>query len=89
MVPSHVFYHCKDLHQAVKSKTSGGNKKAKVLWALKEAKGKGVDECDVKHQNEIQTRAQFRLTLWSIHPERPAAALAKAYAWKRVRAHHL
>ena len=29
----------KDLHQAVKSKTSEENKRAKVLWASKEAKG--------------------------------------------------
>ena len=39
-------YRHKDLHQAVKSKTSGENQKAKVLWALKEAKDRGVDFYD-------------------------------------------
>ena len=34
-VGSHVL-HYKDLHQAVKSKKSGENKKAKVLWAMKD-----------------------------------------------------
>ena len=37
------------------------NKKAKVLWAMKEAKGEGVDYYDTNHHKEIQTRAQFRL----------------------------
>ena len=31
-----MYYHYKDLHHAVKSMTSGEEKKAKVLWAMKE-----------------------------------------------------
>ena len=46
-------YHYKDLHQAVKSKTPGENKKAKVQWAMKEAKDRGVDYCDTKHLKVI------------------------------------
>ena len=34
----------KELHQAVKSKKSHENKKARVLWALKEAKEKGMEK---------------------------------------------
>ena len=34
-----MYYHCKDLHQAVKSKKPGEHKKkTNVLWAVKQAK---------------------------------------------------
>ena len=56
-----MYCHYKNLHQAVKSKKFGENTKAKVLWAMKEAKDKGVDYFDTNHQKEIQTRDQFRL----------------------------
>ena len=60
-------YQYKDLHQAVESLESGEHKKAKVLWAMKEAKGKGEIFKDAGHGKEIKTRAQFRLDLWAIH----------------------
>ena len=62
-----MYYRYKDLHQAVKSKRSGENKKAKVLWALKEAKDGGVDFYDASHEKEIKTRDKVRLDLWAIH----------------------
>ena len=34
-----------------------GSKKAKVFWALKEAKDKGIDFCDAGHAKKIQTRS--------------------------------
>ena len=37
-----MYYQRKDQHQAVKSKNFGEHNKAKVLWTLKEAKGKGI-----------------------------------------------
>ena len=46
----------KDLHQAMKSKKSGENKKAKVLWTLKEAKDGGVDFYDAGHEKEKARR---------------------------------
>ena len=58
------------LNQAVKSKKSE-NKKAKLLWAMREAKDTGVDYYDTQ-------RAQFTLNLWVIHLKSPTAALAKA-----------
>ena len=67
----------KDLHQAVNSNKSG-KKKAKVLWALKEAKDRGVDFHDVSTKRKIKTRAQERLDIWAIHLKHPTAALAKA-----------
>ena len=54
------YYQYKDLHQAVKSKKSVENKKAKVLWALKEAKDKVVHFHDAGHEKEIKTRAPSR-----------------------------
>ena len=60
-------YHCKDLHQAVKSKTFGESKKSKVLWAMKEAKDRGVGFPDMNHRKEIQKRAHCRLNLRAIH----------------------
>ena len=41
-----------------KSKTSEDNKKATVLWALKEAKDRGVDFYDASHEKDIKTRAK-------------------------------
>ena len=52
--------------------------KAKVLWTLKEAKGKGVDFCDASHEKEVQTRAQARPDFFAIRLKTPTAALAKA-----------
>ena len=49
----------------------------KLLWAMKEAEGKGVDYCDTNHRKEIQTRAQFRLNLWAIELKSSRAALTK------------
>ena len=62
-----MYYHCKNLHQAVKCEKSEENKKAKMLWAMKEAQDRGVE-----------TRAKLRLSMWAIHAESPTAALAKA-----------
>ena len=45
---------------------------------MKEANDKGVDYYDTNHQQEFETRAQFRLNLWAIHLKSPTAALAKA-----------
>ena len=45
-----MYHRYKDLHQALKRKKSGKNKKAKVLWALKEAKDKAVDFYDAGHE---------------------------------------
>ena len=85
-----VDYHCKDLHQAVKSKNSGANKKGKSAVGMKEAKDKGVDYYDTNHSTEIQTRAPFRLNLWAVHRKSPTAALAKALeCLDQVRVHHL
>ena len=42
----------KDLHQAVKSKKSVEIKKSKALWALTEAKDRGVDFCDASHERK-------------------------------------
>ena len=53
-----MYYRYKDLHQAMKSKKSGENKKAKVLWALKAANDGGVDFYDAGHEKESKTRAQ-------------------------------
>ena len=36
------YYQFKELHQAVKSKNSNENKKAKGLWTLKEARDKEI-----------------------------------------------
>ena len=44
----------------------GENKKAKVLWALTEAKDRGVDFHDASHEKELKTRAQVRLDLHCI-----------------------
>ena len=77
---SHVFSN-KDLHQAVKSKKTGENKKAKVLWTMKETQDKVVNFSDAGHEKEIKTRAQFRLDLWVCHffkKKNPTAASAKA-----------
>ena len=71
-------YHFQDLHQAVKSKTSGENKKTNVLWTMNEAKNKGLDYCDTKHHEDIQTGCQLRLDLWVMHLRSPTAALTKA-----------
>ena len=57
-----TLFQYKDLHQAVKSKTSGENKKATVLWAMK----------------EIKTRTQVRFGLVGCSFFNPMAALAKA-----------
>ena len=53
-----MYYQYKDMHQAMKSKKSGENKKAEVLRALKEAKDGGVDFYDAGHEKESKTRAQ-------------------------------
>ena len=45
-----VCYEHKDWHQAVKSKKSEEDEKARVLWALKEAKDRGVDFYDAGHE---------------------------------------
>ena len=63
-----------ELHKSVKCKKSGGNKKAKVLWALKEAKDEGMYVCDLGSVQKIQTR----LDLWAIHLKSPTAVLADA-----------
>ena len=70
-----MYYQYKDLHQAVESKKSGENKKAKVLWALKDAKDKGVDfrrrGQGRRHQDERKAGLLGNL-------KTPTAALAKA-----------
>ena len=71
-----MYYQYKDLHQAVKSKKSGENKKANVLWSMKEAKDKGANFFDAGDEKEVQTRAQFRLDLSAFLIL--AAVLAKA-----------
>ena len=48
-----VFYPYKNLHQAVKSKKAGHNKKANVPWAMQEAKERGVDYYDPNHKNKF------------------------------------
>ena len=55
-----IYCQYKELQQAMKNKKSGENKKAKVLWALKEAKDRGGrgDFCDAGHEKESKTRAQ-------------------------------
>ena len=69
------YSHChsagwsKELHQAVESKKSGDNKKAKVLWAMEEAKDKGIYFYEVGNAKEIETRSQVRLDLSAIHLE--------------------
>ena len=49
-----MYYQYNDLRQAVKSKKSGENKKAKVLRAMKEVKDKGVD------YHDTNTKKKFR-----------------------------
>ena len=61
-----------------KSKKSGENKKAKELWALKEAKDRGIDLFDASHEEEDETRARVRLDLWAIHLTNPTTASANA-----------
>ena len=51
-------YRYKDLHQAVKKQEMEEHEKAKVLWALKEAKDRGVDFYDASHEKNIKTRAK-------------------------------
>ena len=58
-------------------KKSGENKKADVLWALKEATNRGVDFYDASHEKEIKTRAHVRLDVWAIHLKKSTTALAK------------
>ena len=54
-----MYYRYKDLHQAVKNaRHREDNKKAKVLWAVKEAKDRGVDFYDASHEKDIKTRAK-------------------------------
>ena len=80
----------KDLHHAVKSKKSGENKKAKVLWAMNEAKDRGEDYHDTnRRQEEIQTKDQFRLNLWASHQKSLTAWQKRWSVWTRVRGHHL
>ena len=45
-----AIYRYKDLHQAVESKKLNGNNKAKVLWAMKEAKDRGANYDDTNHK---------------------------------------
>ena len=65
-----IYYHCKDLHQAVKSNTFGESKKAKVLWAMKEAEDRGVDYYDMNHRKNSD-ESHCRLNLWAIHQKSP------------------
>ena len=70
----------KELHQAVKSQKSDENRKAKALWALKEAKDHGIDVFDLGNVKKIPTRSDVKLDLWAIHWKGPSAALPKALA---------
>ena len=56
------YYKCVELHQGVKSKQSGDNKKARALWSLKEAKDKGIDFYDLGSVQKIPTAALAKRT---------------------------
>ena len=73
-----MYYHHKNLHQAVKSKKPGDNKKARALWAMKEATDRKEDYYDPNHQTCFQERNHIRLGVWEVHFKSPMAALAKA-----------
>ena len=52
-----MYFQFQEMHHAVYSKKSDENNKAKVLWALTEAKDKGIHCCDAGHEKKkIQTR---------------------------------
>ena len=61
-----------------KVKESGKAKKANVLWAMKEARDRGVDYYGTNHRKEIQTRSQLEQSKSAIHLKSPTAALAEA-----------
>ena len=46
-----MYPHFQDLHQAVKTKKPGENKKARALWAMKEVKDRKEEYCNPNHQN--------------------------------------
>ena len=54
-----MYYNYKELHQAVKCKKSGENRKAKALRSLREAKDKGTYVYDMSSEEKIQTRPCF------------------------------
>ena len=68
-------YQYLDLHQAVKSKTSGENKWAKLLWSMKEAKG--MSYCDSGHEKEIKDESPCQVGLVIYSPKKPTGRIGK------------
>ena len=78
-----TYYHCKDMHQAVKKQEAWRKERAEVLWAMKEPEDRG--DYDTNRQNEIQTRDLFRSNLCAIHLKSPTNSWQKRWnVWNKL-----
>ena len=87
-----MYYQCKGLHQTVKRKTSGENKKAEVLLTMKEAKDK-KDWAIMTRTTKNKIRRERPNSGWicgvfTYEAQRPLWQ-KRWNVWNRVRVHHV
>ena len=72
-----MYYKYKELHQAVRCKLSGENKKGKALWSVKEAEDRGVDFYDPGSVQKIQNKIPSKVGSLGNPPEESDGCLGR------------
>ena len=70
-----MYYKYMEMHKNVNLRKPMINKKAGVLWALKNAKENGQDYHDQSSERQIERRSLVRQASWEAHVISPTAAL--------------
>ena len=78
-------HHHKGLHQAVQSKKSGENRKAKVLWAMKEVKDRVLDYQDTNHKKRNSDETPIQVELVGYSPTKPNGRLGESVGMSGTR----
>ena len=66
------------MHKAINLNKSGGNKKAKALWLMRDAKAGGEAYSDRGSEQHVEKRSAVRQALWGARVKSATAALEEA-----------